>query len=42
VPLCGAIRRMGGTLTEGGPNLGDSAVGSGFASGARCKRTAIL
>ncbi len=41
VPLCGAIRRMGGILTEGGSNLGDSAIGLGFASGAGC-RTAIL
>lgn len=32
--LCGAIRRMGGTLTEGGSNRGSSGIGSGLASAA--------
>jgi hypothetical protein len=32
VPLCGAIRRMGGTLMEGGSNLGSSGIGSDLAS----------
>ncbi len=34
VPLCGAIRRMGGTLVEGGSNLGSSGFGSGLAPAA--------
>jgi hypothetical protein len=36
VPRCGAIRRIGGTLTDGDSNRGASATGSGsgFTSGA--------
>jgi hypothetical protein len=34
VPRCGAIRRMGGTLTEGGSNLGSSVAPAGGAGGA--------